>query len=71
MAARATRTADITASVPEVQKRRRSIEGMRWRITWPSLTSLDVVTPNGPPAESAWWTAPTTAGWAWPAIRGP
>ena len=64
VAARATRTALIAASVPEVQKRIRSIEGIRSRIIRASRTSARVVTPKGPPAERASCTAATTAGWA-------
>ena len=66
--ARAARMANIVASVPELVKRRRSIEGTRRRISSASSTSVSVGAANAEPRRTCASTAATTAGWAWPRI---
>jgi hypothetical protein len=62
---RASRIADIVASVPELTRRTWSI-GVRATISAASSTSPGVGVPKLVPRAAADWTASTTAGWACP-----
>ena len=62
VAARATRTALMTASVPDEVNRRRSIDGIAARIASPSSISSGCVAPRAKPFRAALATASTTAG---------
>ena len=68
---RATRTADIVASVPEDTSRTSSTEGTRSQIASASSTSRSVGAPYEVPSTAARCTASTIAGWAWPAMTAP
>ena len=70
MNARASRTADIVASVPELTSRTLST-GARAAICSASSTSATVAAPNEVPRAAAAVTAATTSGWACPRIIGP
>jgi len=61
---RATRTADIVASVPELTKRRRSMLRNRFFTAWANRTSGSVAVPKLVPRPAALRTARTTAGLA-------
>ena len=67
---RASRTADMVASVPELTRRTCST-GARATISSASSTSPGVAVPNEVPSASAAATAETTAGCACPRIIGP
>ena len=64
--ARARRTANIVASVPDAVNRTRSSEGMRSRSIDANSTSPADINPCPMPLASCAWTASTTAGCAWP-----
>ena len=66
--ARAARIANIVASVPELVKRTRSIEGTRRISSSASSTSVSVGAAKADPRRTWASTAATTAGWAWPRI---
>jgi hypothetical protein len=68
---RASRTALIVASVPELTSRTRSTGATRPMISSASSTSASVGAPNDRPLPAAVRTASTTAGCAWPRIIGP
>jgi hypothetical protein len=68
---RASRTALIVASVPELTSRTRSAGGTRRLISVASSVSAGVGAPKLRPVVAARWTASTTAGCAWPRIIGP
>ena len=70
MNARASRTADIVASVPELTRRTWST-GARATISSASSTSPGVAVPNEVPPASAAETAASTDGCACPRIIGP
>ena len=61
----------MAASVPELTKRSRSIDGMAATISSASSTSASDGAPNDVPRAAASTMARTTAGWAWPRIIGP
>src|SRR3989304_4913012 len=65
-AARASRIADIVASVPEFTIRTLSTDGMRPQTFFASSSSSAVGAPKLVPRASARSTASTTAGGAWP-----
>ena len=67
---RASRTADMVASVPELTRRTCST-GARATISSASSTSPGVAVPNEVPCVTADETAWTTAGYACPRIIGP
>jgi hypothetical protein len=67
---RASRSADIVASVPDDTSRTLST-GVRPTISSPSSTSVSVGVPYDVPRETAAWTAAVTSGWAWPSSIGP
>ena len=71
MAARATRTALIAASVPELTKRTRSIAGINARTRSPSATSSGLGAPKLVPSRAAAATALTSPFGAWPWMSGP
>jgi hypothetical protein len=71
VAARATRSALIDASVPDDVMRTSSAEGTRSTTAAASSTSACVGAPKLVPAAAAAVTAETISGWAWPAISGP
>jgi hypothetical protein len=71
VAARATRTALIAASVPELTKRMRSIEGISWRTRSPSSCSSGLGAPKLVPFRAAAATALTWPAGAWPRMAGP
>ena len=56
--------ANIVASVPELVKRSRSIDGTRSRISSASSTSVSVGAAKADPRRTCVSTAATTAGWA-------
>ena len=64
--ARATRTAIITASVPEFAKRMRSIEPTRSHSICDSRIVFSCGAAKHAPCPSWAWIAATTSGWAWP-----
>src|SRR5439155_8584297 len=66
VAARATRTADIVASVPLETSRTRSIPGSASTIRPASSTSPSVGAPKVVPLAAAAVAAATISGWAWP-----
>ena len=68
---RATRSADIVASVPEETSRIFSIDGIMKRTSSPNSTSRAVGAPKVVPCEAAWMMATTTSGSACPRISGP
>lgn len=68
---RASRTALMVASVPELTRRTRSTGATRPIISAASSLSAGVGAPNDRPEAAAFATASTTAGWAWPRIIGP
>jgi len=68
---RATRTALITASVPELTRRTFSAEGTADTIISANRTSASVLAPNDVPRAAASVTAWTTRAGAWPKISGP
>ena len=70
MKPRASRTADIVASVPELTSRTLST-GARAASCSASSTSATVAAPNEVPRPTAAVTAATTSGWACPRIIGP
>ena len=67
---RASRIADMVASVPEETKRTRST-GVRATISSASSTSGSVGAPYDVPRATASPTAASTSGCAWPRIIGP
>ena len=71
MAARATRTALIAASVPELTKRTRSIDGISARTFSPSFTSSSVGAPKLVPCSPHRASAFIRPLGAWPWISGP
>ena len=71
VAARASRTALIAASVPEEVMRIMSTAGIRAATSSASSTSGAVGAPNDVPRAAASPTASSTAGCAWPRISGP
>ena len=68
---RATRSADIVASVPEETSRIFSIDGIMKRTSSPNSTSRAVGAPNVVPDAAVWMIATSTSGSAWPRISGP
>ena len=68
---RASRTALMVASVPELTSRTRCTGATRPTISAASSVSAAVGAPNDRPEAAARCTASTTAGWAWPRIIGP
>ncbi len=70
MTPRASRIADIAASVPEEVNRTRST-GARDTISSASSTSGTVGAPYDVPRATASCTAAWTSGWAWPSSIGP
>lgn len=68
---RASRIADMVASVPEDTRRTCSTGSMRSTISSASATSPSPGVPKEVPRTTAAWMASTTAGWAWPRIIGP
>jgi hypothetical protein len=71
VAPRATRTADIVASVPDDTSRTISTDGTRSQMASARRTSRSVGAPYEVPATAAFCTASTMAGWAWPAMIAP
>ena len=71
MKARASRSADIAASVPEETSRTCSTEGTASAISAASSTSRSVGAPKLVPASAASRTASTVSGSAWPKTSGP
>ena len=71
MKPRASRTALITASVPELTKRTRSHQGSRAMNFSASSTSRRLGAPKLAPSRTASNTAASTSGSAWPRISGP
>ena len=69
--ARASRTAVMTASVPELVKRTRSTGPTRRTISSARRTSSVQGAPNDADEAAAALIAATTEGWAWPRIIGP
>ncbi len=69
--ARATRIADMVASVPELTKRSFSIDGTAEITISASSPSVGVDAPKLAPLAAARCIASTTGGWAWPRIIGP
>ena len=68
---RATRSADMVASVPDETRRIFSIDGtMNWTSS-PSSASRAVGAPKVVPEAAVWTMAATTSGSAWPRISGP
>ena len=67
---RASRMADMVASVPE-ETRRTFSTGVRSTIASASSTSLRVGVPYDVPRDTASATAACTSGWAWPSSIGP
>jgi hypothetical protein len=61
----------MVASVPEETIRTISALGTRSTTSAAICTSASVGAPKLVPAAAAAVSAPTTAGWAWPAISGP
>ena len=70
MKPRASRSADMVASVPEETKRTWST-GVRPTISSASSTSGSVGVPYDVPRATAPATAAWTSGWAWPSSIGP
>ena len=68
---RATRTADIAASVPDETNRTFSIDGTAATTASAISISRTVGAPKLEPSSSASATAARTSGWAWPRIIGP
>ena len=71
VAARASRSALIDASVPDEVIRTISADGIRSTTSAARSTSASVGAPKLVPAAAAADTAETTSGWACPAISGP
>src|SRR5258706_6505053 len=71
VAARATREADITASVPELTRRMRAIEGNAFGMSWPSSSSNSVGAPKDRPRRAARAMADVKAVTAWPNTEAP
>jgi hypothetical protein len=71
VAARASRTALIAASVPEETSRTSSSDGTASTSSSASSTSRSVEAPNVVPSRAAVITASTVSGSAWPKISGP
>ncbi|GAA2773949.1 hypothetical protein GCM10020219_050130 [Nonomuraea dietziae] len=71
MKPRASRTALIVASVPELTRRTFSTGAILATISSASSTSPGVAVPYDRPWDSASDTAATTEGWRWPRIIGP
>ena len=71
VAARATRTALIVASVPELTKRTRSTDGTRRQTSRPSSTSCAVGAPKLVPRPAAPRRARVSSGGACPWMSGP
>jgi hypothetical protein len=71
VAARATRIALMTASVPDEVIRSMSTLGIRWVTSSASSTSPAVAAPKVVPSAAASAIASSTAGWAWPWMSGP
>ncbi len=69
MKARATRTACMVASVPELANRTTSMPGMRVVRISASRISCSLGPGNDMPCTAASWIAFTTCGLAWPRIR--
>ena len=70
VAARATRMASIVASVPELANRTLS-SSKRRQISSASSTVVGVGAAKCVPWVTAWVTASTISGWAWPAMPTP
>ena len=70
MKPRASRIADIVASVPDDTSRTAST-GVRATISSASSTSCSVGAPYDVPRAAAAATAACTSGWAWPSSIGP
>ena len=68
---RASRTADIVASVPELTMRTISRPGTRAMMRSAIVTSSGLGTPNESPCAAVRTTASSTSGCAWPRIIGP
>ncbi len=71
MKPRASRTADIAASVPDETSRTRSTDGTASTISAASSTSRSVGAPKLVPSSAASRTASTVSGSACPKISGP
>jgi hypothetical protein len=71
VAARASRTALMVASVPELTMRSLPTAGTRRATSSASATSSAVGAPKEVPRAAAAVTASITRGCAWPAISGP
>jgi hypothetical protein len=71
VAARASRSADIVASVPEETRRTISSDGTASTMRSASSTSASVGAPYTVPRRSARSTASSTTGWRCPRIIGP
>ena len=71
VAPRASRTADMTASVPELTMRTISMLGTSSTISRAISTSRRVGAPKDRPSLTAFSTASRMAGWLWPRIMGP
>ena len=69
MKARATRTACMVASVPELAKRTTSMPGIRVVRLSARRISCSLGPGNDMPWTAVSWMALTTAGLAWPRIR--
>jgi hypothetical protein len=68
---RASRNADIVASVPEETRRTSSIDGSRRHSVSAISISISVGAPNDSPRVAVSLTAATTLGCAWPRTAGP
>ena len=71
MKPRATRSADIVASVPDETKRIFSSDGIMNCSSSPSSTSRAVGAPNVVPDAAVCTIAAITSGSAWPSTSGP
>ena len=71
MTPRASRIADIAASVPEDTRRTDSTLGTASTMRVASSTSPSVGIPNEVPRDAASAAAATIAGWAWPNSSAP
>ena len=71
VAARASRSALIVASVPEFTNRTRSRDGMSRRTAVPSSTSAAVGAPKLVPCAAVSASSRVSSAGAWPWMRGP
>ena len=71
VSARASRSADMAASVPDETRRTFSTDGTASTISAASSTSASVGAPKLVPSSAASRTASTVSGSAWPKISGP